>query len=94
MFCSKDKKLACGEETLAKWDELSGSLRGRASVAYIDITTARETQARFGVPHNKLPELIYISRGKFYKYRFDRDAVNNITPILNLEALEQFVTDR
>ena len=43
MFCSKDKRLACGEETLAKWDELSGSLRGRASVAYIDITTARET---------------------------------------------------
>ena len=94
MFCSKDKKLACGEETLAKWDELSGSLRGRASVAYIDITTAREAEARFGLPHNKLPELIYISRGKFYKYRFDRDAVNNITPILNLEALEQFVTDR
>ena len=79
---------------MAKWDDLSGSLRGRASVAYIDITTARETQARFGVLHNKLPELVYISRGKFYKYRFDRDPENNITPIFNMDALEQFVTDR
>ena len=79
---------------MAAWDELSGSLRGRASVAYIDITTARETQSRFGVLHNKLPELVYIARGKFYKYRFDRDAENKITPILNLDALEQFVTDR
>ena len=86
--------MACGEETLAKWDELSGSLRGRASVALIEIKDARETQSRFGVLHNKLPEIVYISRGKYYKYRFDRDAENKITPILDLDALEQFVTDR
>ena len=43
MFCNDDKTIQCSDEVKAKWDELAGVLRGRASVAYIDIKDARDT---------------------------------------------------
>ncbi len=44
--------------------------------------------------YNKLPEILYITKGKWYRYRFERDEINFVTPILDIDKLETFVVER
>ena len=44
MFCRASKGRVCSESVRGAWDELYGRLRGRATVAYLDITESRQTQ--------------------------------------------------
>ena len=94
LFCGSDKTLACGQNVRDKWNELYGILRGRATVAFIELEHARETQERLKVMYNEVPVILFISKGKWYRFRFERDPQDFITPILDLDALESFVVDR
>ena len=91
LFCNDDKSIQCSNEVKSKWDELAGVLRGRASVAYIDIKKARETQIRFNVEHNRLPAIFFIRKGKYYRYNVE---MVHLVPQLDIEAIEKFIVEK
>ena len=66
-------------------------LRGRASVAYIDIKSARETQIRFNVEHNRLPAIFFIRKGKYYRYNVE---MVHLVPQIDIEAIEKFIVQK
>ena len=94
LFCDPSKTKECPERLTEQWDELYGRLRGRATLALVDLQTARVTQKRFSVKFNNLPDIIYISRGHFYRFKVMKDKTDKISPIIDLDELERFVNNR
>ena len=80
LFCDS---AVCGQQELDTWDELYGRLRGKATVAYIDVDNSPETKARFQV--GNLPQATFIKQGNFYNFKTQG--------VLDVSALELFVTD-
>ena len=44
MFCKDSKTIVCSQDVKDNWDELYFRLRGKATVAYLDITESRQSQ--------------------------------------------------
>ena len=60
MFCDKE---SCNQGHLDTWDDLYGRLRGKATVAYVDLDQSPKTKERFDVQDHELPQVTYIRQG-------------------------------
>ena len=53
---------------------------------------SRETAERFGVEYERLPHIVYIHKGHWYRYQVLRDEQNSV--VVNLDDLVKFAEDR
>ena len=46
------------------------------------------------IGYTDIPTILFLSKGYYYRYRIIRDLSDRITPLLDVDALEIFVTER
>ena len=67
LFCEYERFKRCNEYQ-PFWDELTGLLRGKTSVAYVDVNKEMRLRDRFDVLFNQTPYIVMLHRGHTYKY--------------------------
>ena len=65
---------------------MTGLLRGKTSVAYIDVNKEKRLRERFDILFGQTPYIVMLHRGHFYRYTGD---VNNQDALLEF-AIEGF----
>lgn len=67
LFCEYERFKRC-RDYQTFWDELAGVLRGKTSVAYIDVNKQLRLRDRFEVLFNQTPYIVMLHRGHTYRY--------------------------
>ena len=85
LFCEYERFKKCNEYQ-PFWDELSGLLRGKTSVAYINVNKQWRLRDQFDVHFGQTPYIVMLHRGHTYKFTGD---VNSQDALLDF-AIETF----
>lgn len=70
LFCEYERFKKC-RDYQPFWDELSGLLRGKTSVAYIDVNKETRMRHRFDILYGQTPHIVMLHRGHTYKFTGD-----------------------